>query len=409
MDRHSGERTAGSEAPAYNNPRMPAAIASCINIADLRRLAERRLPRAVFDYIDGGAEAEVTLRGNCQAFDDIYLRPRSAVAVPAIDTTTTVIGTTMSMPVILAPVGSSRLFCPRGECAAAAAAGAEGLTYTLSTLSGSRLEDVRSATGGPTWYQLYLIGGRDVAGAAIDRAKAAGYTALVVTIDTPVAGLRERDTRNGMKALIGGTWFEKLPYLPELLSHPAWLAGFFSDGGLMHFPNIVLPDGRPMPYADVGAALAQSVVTWRDFEWIRQRWQGPIIVKGVHTGDDARHAVAEGAAAVVVSNHGGRQLDGVAATLSVLPEVVDAVGGQTEVLLDGGIRRGSDIVKALSLGARAVLIGRAYAYGLAAGGRAGVARSIEILKTDLLRTMTLLGCGSVGSLDTSYVHVVHRR
>jgi isopentenyl diphosphate isomerase/L-lactate dehydrogenase-like FMN-dependent dehydrogenase len=249
---------------------------------------------------------------------------------------------------------------------------------------------------------LYLVGGRDVALAAIERARKAGYSALVVTIDTPVAGMRERDVRNGMKALVAGRLGPMLPFLPQFAAKPAWLAGFLGDGGLMHFPNVVLPGG-PMPYADVGVALAQSVVSWRDFQWIREAWKGPLVVKGVHTADDGRRAADEGARAIVVSNHGGRQLDGVAPTVRVLPEVVDAVGSRIEVLMDGGIRRGSDIVRAMCLGARAVLVGRAYAYGLAAAGEAGVARAIEILRADLERTMTLLGCPSVNALDGSYV------
>ena len=373
-----------------------------LNIEDLRRQARRRMPRVVFDYIDGGAEREVTLKENCRAYDDVLLRPRSAVATRQVDLATTVLGTTIDLPFMLAPVGSSRLFWPRGEEEAARAAGEAGTGYILSTLSGSRLEDVRAATRGPAWYQLYLVGGRNVALSTIARAKAAGYRALVVTIDTPVAGLRERDFRNGIKELLSRRPLQVLPYLPQLLSRPRWLAGYFGDGGLMNFPNIVL-EGGPMPYADVGAALEQSMVSWDDFPWIREAWGGPIVVKGVHTEDDARRAVDVGASAVVVSNHGARQLDGVAPTIRVLPEVVAAVGGQTEVLLDGGIRKGSDVVKALCLGARAVLIGRAYAYGLGAAGGDGVARAIDILRTDIVRTLKLLGCGSVRSLDASFV------
>jgi L-lactate dehydrogenase (cytochrome) len=374
-----------------------------VNIGDLRRLAECRLPRAVFDYIDGGADAEVTLRENCRVFDDVILRPRNAVAIPECDLHVTVLGRRLELPFLLAPVGSSRMFYPRGEEAAARAAGAAGTAYILSTLSGCRLEDVKAASSGPVWYQLYLVGGRDVASAAIARARAAGYSALAVTIDTAVSGLRERDARNGTKERLGARVAAKLPFLPQFLVRPRWLAGFLRDGGLMSFPNVVLPGQGPMPYADVAAALEQSTVAWADLAWIRDVWKGPIVIKGVLTGDDARRAVDEGAEAIVVSNHGGRQLDGVSATLRALPEVVGAANGRTEVLLDGGIRRGSDIVKALSLGARAVLCGRAYAYGLGAGGEAGVARAIRILRADLVRTLKLLGCASVGALDRSYV------
>ncbi len=376
-----------------------------INIEDLRRAAKRRLPRVIFDYIDGGAEAELTLRANCRAFEAVTFRPRCAVATSTCDLRTTVVGTPLSMPLILAPVGSSRLIYPRGEEAAARTAGGAGIAYTLSTLSGCCLEDVAAVSKGPVWYQLYLIGGRDCALSAIERARTAGFSALVVTIDTPVAGLRERDLRNGVKELLTRKLGPMLPFANQFLTKPRWLAGFVADGGLMKFPNVVVPGEGPMLYADVGTALEQSMVSWPDLHWIREAWRGPIVIKGVHTGDDARRAVDAGANALVVSNHGGRQLDGVAPTLRVLPEVLASVGDRIEVLLDGGIRRGSDIAKALCLGARAVLAGRAYAYGLGAAGGAGVARSIEILHTDLIRTLKLLGCPSTAELDRSYVDV----
>jgi isopentenyl diphosphate isomerase/L-lactate dehydrogenase-like FMN-dependent dehydrogenase len=378
-------------------------IASAVNIEDLRQMAMRRLPRMVFDYIDGGAEREWTLRENSRAFQDVLFRPRSAVATPNCDITATVLGTKIGVPIVLGPVGSSRMFYARGEEEAAAAAGDAGTIYTLSTLSGCRLEDVKDATDGCAWYQLYLVGGRDVAMGVISRAKAAGYKALVVTIDTPVAGMRERDARNGVKQLLARN-LSTVPHLGQMLVRPGWLYNFFADGGLMNFPNIVLADG-PMGYADVGAALEASATSWEDFKWIREAWGGPIVAKGVHTADDARRAVDQGAAAIVVSNHGARQLDTVAPTIRVLPEVVQAVKGQTEILLDGGIRRGSDVVKALCMGASAVLIGRSYAYGLGAGGRAGVARAIDILRTDVIRTMKLLGCSAIKDLDGSYVDV----
>ena len=366
-------------------------------------MAKRRLPRMVFDYIDGGAEREWTLRENCRAFEDVMFRPRSAVATATCDISTTVLGNKIDLPFILAPVGSSRLFYPRGEERAAAAAGDAGTIYTLSTLSGCKLEDVKNATRGNAWYQLYLVGGRDVALRTISRAKAAGYQALVVTIDTPVSGMRERDVRNGIKQLLARN-VSSVPYLGQMIVCPRWLMDYYGDGGLMNFPNIVLADG-PMGYADVGAALEASMTAWEDFTWIREAWGGPIVAKGVHTADDARRAVDEGAAAIVVSNHGARQLDGVSPTIRVLPEVVKAVKGRTEILLDSGVRRGSDVVKAIGIGASAVLIGRAYAYGLGAGGQAGVARAIELLRTDVVRTLKLLGCGAIKDLDGTYVDV----
>jgi L-lactate dehydrogenase (cytochrome) len=376
-----------------------------VNIADLRLLAKRRLPRVVFDYIDGGADDEVTLRENCRIFDDVTFRPRNAVATTQCDLRTSVLGATFDLPFLLAPVGSSRLFYPRGEEVAARAAGVAGTGYILSTLSGCRLEDVRASTTAPAWYQLYVVGGQAVAMTGIERARLAGFNALVVTIDTPVAGNRERDTRNGTKELASRQPMKMLPFLPQLLARPGWLAGLLSDGGMMKFPNVVLPGQGPMLYADVGAALERAMVSWRDLDWIRRSWPGPIVVKGVLTADDARRAMDKGAAAVVVSNHGGRQLDGVSATLKALPEVVAAANGRIDVMMDGGIRRGGDVVKAICLGAKAVLVGRAYAYGLGAGGGPGVARAIEILRADVERTLKLLGCASIKSLDRSWVDV----
>lgn len=386
---------------------MPRGVHSSrvVSVPDLRPLAQRRLPRVVFDYLDGGADGEFTLRENCRAFEDVTFRPRHAVSVPACDLRTRVLGFDLAFPVLLAPVGYSRLMHPEGEVAAARCAGAAGTAYILSTISGHRLEDVKAASAGPVFYQLYLMGGRGAAEASIARARQAGFAALVVTIDTPVAGMRERDSRNGMKELMSGGIFSKVPFLPQIFSRPGWLVRFLLDGGVPHLPNVVIPGQGPMPMTDVGAALASSTVTWQDLRWIREAWSGPIVIKGVLTGEDARRAIGEGASAIVVSNHGGRQLDCVPATLQVLPEIVAAVKGEIEVLMDGGVRRGSDVIKAICLGARAVLVGRAYAYGLAAGGPAGVARAIEFLRSEMERTLKLLGCASINSLDRSYVNV----
>lgn len=376
-----------------------------VSIPDLRPLAQRRLPRVVFDYLDGGAESEFTLRENCRAFEDVTFRPRHAVSVPTCDLRTRVLGFDLAFPVLLAPVGYSRLMHPEGEVAAARCAGAAGTAYILSTISGHRMEDVKAASNGPVFYQLYLMGGRGAAEGGIARARAAGFSALVVTIDTPVAGMRERDLRNGMKELMSGSILSKIPFLPQVLSRPGWLLRFLRDGGVPHLPNVVVPGQGPMPMVDVGAALASSTVTWQDLRWIREAWAGPLVIKGVLTGEDARRAIDEGASAIVVSNHGGRQLDCVPASLQVLPEIVEAVNGRIEVLMDGGVRRGTDVIKAICLGAKAVLVGRAYAYGLAAGGPAGVRRAIEILRTEMERTLKLLGCPSISALDRSYVNV----
>src|SRR5712672_2289661 len=376
-----------------------------VSIEDFRPIARQRIPKSVFDYLDGGAEGEVTLRENCRVFNDVTFRPRHAVSLAECSMCTTVLGFKLALPILLAPVGYSRLMHPGGEVAAARAAGRAGLGYILSTISGHKLEDVRAVSTGPVFYQLYLMGGRGAAEAAIERARVAGFNALVVTIDTPVSGIRERDYRNGIKELISGGPLQKIPYLPQILSRPGWLVSYFLDGGLPGLPNVIVPGKGPLPLNDVAAALAESAVTWADLSWIREIWKGPIIVKGVLTADDARRSIDEGAAAISVSNHGGRQLDGVPASLRALPEVVEAVKGRIDVLMDGGIRRGTDIVKALCMGARAVLCGRAYAYGLAAAGEAGVDRAIEILRVDLERTLRLLGCASLAELDRSYVNV----
>ena len=380
-----------------------------VSIPDLRPLAKRRLPRVVFDYLDGGAEGEFTLRENCRAFEDLTFRPRHAVSVPSCDLRVRVLGLDLALPFILAPVGYSRLMDPQGEVAAARCAGAAGTAYILSTISGHRLEDVKAASVGPVCYQLYLMGGRAAAEGSIARARAAGYSALVVTIDTAVSGMRERDWRNGMKELMSGNLLSKVPFLPQVLTRPGWLVRFLLDGGVPDLPNVVIPGQGPMPMTDVAAALASSTVTWEDLRWIRELWPAPIVIKGVLTAEDARRAVDEGASAIVVSNHGGRQLDCVPASLQVLPEIVSAVNGQIDVLMDGGVRRGTDVIKAICLGARAVLIGRAYAYGLAAGGPAGVTRAIDILRAEIDRALKLLGCASISALDRSYVNLERNR
>ena len=374
-----------------------------VNIDDLRDLARRRVPRIVFDYIDGGADGEFTLRENRRAFDAVTFRPRHAVAFANCDLQTRVLGVELSMPLLLAPVGYLRIMHPDGEVGAARAAGEAGIAYILSTVSGQRLEDVKAASGGPGWYQLYLTGGRAAAEDALHRAEVAGYSVLVITIDSTVIGFREREVRDGMEQLLRGSLWSQIPFTPQVFARPRWLARFLLDGGLPDMPNIVSPERGVLKVRDAHSAIRRAAFSWDDMSWIRPLWKGPIVIKGVLTADDARKAVEHGAAAVVVSNHGGRQLDGVPASLQALPEVVAAVKDQAEVLLDSGIRRGSDVIKAICLGARAVLCGRAYAYGLAAAGEAGVARALEILRVDMERTLKLLGCPSIDALDRSYL------
>ena len=387
---------------------IPTRISRAVNIDDLRELARRRVPRIVFNYIDGGAEGEWTLRENRRAFEAVTFRPRQAVAVPGCDLRTCVLGAELSMPLLLAPVGYLRVMHPGGEIAAARAASSAGVGMILSTVSGHRLEDVKAASTGPVWYQLYLTGGRVAAANAMRRAMDAGYTALVITIDSTVIGHRERETRDGMVELLRGSVWSKIPFVPEIFTHPRWLARFLLDGGLPDMPNIVSPERGVLRVRDAHTAMKREAFAWGDMPWIRALWKGPIVIKGVLSGEDAKRSLDNGAAALVVSNHGGRQLDGVPASLEVLPEVVEEVKGKAEVLMDSGIRRGSDVVKAICLGARAVLCGRAYAYGLAAAGDAGVTLSLEMLRGDLERCLRLLGCPSVNALNRSYVRMTPR-
>jgi L-lactate dehydrogenase (cytochrome) len=378
-------------------------LSRAANIDDLRELARHRVPRIVFNYIDGGAEGEWTLRENRRAFNTLTFRPHHAVAVPSCDLRTRLLGMEISMPVLLAPVGYLRVMNPDGEIAAARAAGKNGVGFILSTVSGHRLEDVKAASTGQVWYQLYLTGGRAAAESAMRRAMDAGYTVLVITIDSTVIGCREREVRDGMEQLLRGNVWSKIPFVPQVFARPGWLARFLLDGGLPTMPNIVSPKTGALQVRDAHTAMKREAFSWEDMPWIRALWKGPIVIKGVLSAQDAKRSLDHGAAAVVVSNHGGRQLDGVPASLQVLPEVVAAVKGHAEVLLDSGIRRGSDIVKALCLGARAVLCGRAYAYGLAAAGEAGVIRALDILRADLERCLRLLGCSSFDQLNESYV------
>jgi L-lactate dehydrogenase (cytochrome) len=390
---------------------MPASrvLQRSVNIEDVRQLARKRAPKAIFDYVDGGSDGEVTLRDNRRAWDEVLFRPHNAVHVSRPDLRTRVLDCDLAMPMLLGPIGFSRLIHPEGERGVAEAAGAEGIGFCMSSFSGYSADRVAAVAKGPLWYQLYLAGGREATEATIERAWKAGYKVLAVTVDTNTPGMRERDLRNGAPHLMSGNIGKMLPHLPSILSRPRWLARFLADRDAMFFPNIQVPDEqgtiRPMPATDVRRMLAGAVVTWGDLEWIRRVWPGPIVAKGVITDDDARRAIDNGCAGVVVSNHGGRQLDTCYPSLRALPEVVRAVRTDGVVMVDGGIRRGGDMIKALCMGAHAVLIGRAYAYGLMAEGREGVAKAIAILKADLERTMILLGVASLAELDDSFVDV----
>ena len=376
-------------------------------VEDARRLARRRVPRAVFDYLDGAAEGEITLRANREALEEITFVPRTGTTrgIPAPGTSTTVAGARCSMPVLLSPIGFTRMMEREGDVAGARAAGDAGTAFTLSTMSGHTIEEVARSATGPLWFQLYFLGGRGGAEQLIDRAQRAGYAALVVTMDTQTVGNRERDLRHGIKPPLHMTLANATKFAPQVSLRPSWLAGFALDGFRLDIANTtsVRTERGTMSAEEALTYWGASPTTWEDFSWIREQWRGPIVAKGIITIDDAKRAVGAGVSAVVVSNHGGRQLDGVTASLRVLPEVVDAIGDQVEVLVDGGIRRGSDVVRALALGARAAMIGRPWAYGLAAAGEAGVAKVLEILRADIDRTLRLLGCPSTSALDRAYV------
>jgi len=370
------------------------ALDRIFNVADARRRAERGIPRVVFDYIDGGAEDEVTMAANVAGFRELSFRPRMASGAEHPDLATTIFGTPLTMPLLLAPCGLVRLMHPDGAIGAARAAADAGIVSVLSTVAGTAPEDVAEASSGPKWFQLYRLGGLDAADELVERAKASGYEALVITVDTNVLGRRERDLRHGISVPIHVGVREAMRIGPQMAARPRWAFAYAREQFEQRrsgTPHRNVPDMDHSPF------------TWADIEHIRATWSGPLLVKGILTGDDARRALQSGANGVIVSNHGGRQLEGAPATIRVLPEVVEAVGSEAAVLVDGGVRRGGDVVKAMALGADAVLIGRAYLYGLAAGGQAGVTRILELLRTDMARTMALLGCPSVSALDRDWL------
>ena len=378
-------------------------------VADARRLARRRVPGPVWDYIEGGAGAETTRRANVDAFHQVQFRPRVAACrgAPAPDLTTTVLGTEVSMPLLLSPVGFTRMMDPAGDLAAARAAGAAGTVVSLSSLSGHGIAEVAASATGPAWFQLYLLGGRQGAEQLVDRAKKAGYRALLVTVDTPIPGNRERDLRHGLSPPLRLDRRTVAKMAPRVLPHPRWLVDAARDRFRLELVNAssLEIDGKRLSAADALFHWIASPARWEDFAWLRDAWDGPIAAKGVLTADDARRAVDAGADAVIVSNHGGRQLDSVAPSVAALVEVVAAVGDRVEVLVDGGVRRGADVVKALALGAKAAMAGRAWAYGLAAAGEPGIARVLAILRQDIDRTMRLAGAATVGDIDRTLVRV----
>ncbi len=379
------------------------------SVADLRRIARRRLPRGVFDYIDGGAEDERTLAANSAAFARTTFRPRVLRDVGTVDPATTLLGRPLPVPLVLAPTGFTRIADPDGELAVARAASRAGLPYTLSTLSTRSIEEVAAASGdGPRWFQVYVWRDRGMVREMVERAAAAGYEALVLTVDTAVLGRRERDVRAGftLPPKIGpGT-------LVDGALHPAWTWAFVRSEPI-RFANVVggeVGDGSDaVSLSDYINSQFDPSLAWRDVEWLRSVWDGPIVLKGIQTVDDAVLAAEAGVEAIALSNHGGRQLDSAPAPLDLVAPVVDAVGDRVEVICDGGVRRGSDIVKAVALGARAAMAGRAYLYGLGAAGERGVDHVLGLLDADVRRTMALVGARTLGDLDRATVCVPRPR
>ncbi len=376
-----------------------SALTRARNIADLRLLAQRRLPRMVFDYIDGAAEDEITNTRNVERLRAHTLHWSVLRDISKIDTTTTIMGAPSALPFFITPTAASRLFHYQGEGAVARAAARAGMIYSVSTIGSTTVEDVAKATPGPKWFQVYVWKDRGLVREGLARAKAAGFTALALTVDVPVAGNRERDPKNQFTIppkVTPRTAFDVLSrpgWLYRLATSPKVTAANFTGMGADH-------PGGIMGFID---AQFDRTVTWRDAAWLVEQWDGPVAIKGVMTAADARECLAIGAKGVWVSNHGGRQLDRAAATIDALPAIVDAVGGRASVIFDGGVRRGNDIMTALALGAEGVAIGRAYLFGLAAGGEAGVTRAIDILGTELRRDMALLGVTHVGELSPAHV------
>lgn len=373
-------------------------------MADLRRIAERRLPGGCFDYIDGGAEDERTLAANSQAYADVRFRPRVLRGIEKIELRTEILGAPAELPLVLAPTGFTRIADPQGELAVARAAARAGVPYTLSTLATRSIEEVRSVSDGRLWFQVYAWRDRGLVAEMVQRAAASDYEALVLTVDTAVFGRRERDVRRGfsLPPTIGaGT-------ILDGLRHPAWTFAFLRNEPI-RFANVVgrsVGDGStPIDLSEYINAQFDPALQWQDVEWLRSIWNRRIVVKGIQCVADAVIAADLGVDAIALSNHGGRQLDGSPATFSLVAPVADAVAGRIEIICDGGIRRGGDIVKALAAGADSVMAGRAYLYALAAGGEVGVDTLLGWWREDMRRTMSLIGAASITELDRSFLEL----
>ena len=377
------------------------------NVEDYRGLAHKRLPRAVIDFIEGGAEDEITISRNRDSFENIHIIPRILTDVSVRDISTTILGTPVSSPIVLCPVGLATLAHPLGEVAAGIAAANKGIISTYSSSSSWNLEDIAAASSGVKWFQLYIWKDRKLTAEIVERARKSGYQALVLTVDVPISARRERDLRNGFTIPPR----PRINQIGDLVQHFGWFYAQLKSeitGHKMSMGNFT-PENVGMrtrlKMLEVVNELFDPSITWSDVAWLKSIWNGPIVIKGIMTPEDAKLAIKAGADAIWISNHGGRQLDGVSGTIEVLPEIAKAVKGKAEIYLDGGVRRGSDIVKAIALGANACMIGRPYMYGLAANGAAGVESIIGILEIEMDATMALMGRPTIASLDSSAVRI----
>ncbi len=376
-------------------------LAQCFGTADYEEAARRRLPRPLFDYISGAADDEKTAAANIASFDRYDLVPRYLTDVTKVNAATRVLGCDLEWPLILAPTGMSRMFHPDGEQGVASAAADAGCGYALSTMATASIEDIGAISAGPKVYQLYLLADDALNFASIDRCKAAGFDALCLTVDTIVAGNRERDLRSGLTVPPRLTPAS----LASFLRRPGWCFGYLG-GGKFSLPNVTAGgEGDLSTLAAFFASKMEAYISWERIAKIAAYWGGPFAIKGLQCADDALRAADAGATAVILSNHGGRQLDGGGATIDLVADIVDAVGERVEVILDGGVRRGSHVVKALAMGARACMTGRPYLYALSAFGAPGVERWLASMHQETLRTMALIGCASIGDIGRGHLRL----